>query len=392
MKTVPASLILFACIAASACSPSPQPPAVGTDPVALMQAADSATAAVGAVEYDFALSGTGDFESVIPPFTGSVMAGKPVESGYPLMLVQFSPDTLESGDILPELTIASDGDSAWVMDRSAMVMTRGALDCGGSDLFEFAFYALMIEFVVADPFLSEIEADSIAFEGTDSVAGVPCDVVYVVYQGGVENARWFIGSDDHLPRRVERIASEGGMAGSQILEISNLSVIDPAPEAGAYRLQDVPEEIVPEEYCSILAVGCPAPDWTLATPDGTAVTLSELEGNVVVLDFWATWCGPCAMAMPGMQALSEEFQDEPVRIIGVNVWEDGDPAAFMSDNGYTYQLVLGGDQVAEEYLVTGIPTFYVIGKDGRIAYSSRGYDPEGEAALRNEILEALEAQ
>ncbi len=392
MKTVPASLIVFLFIAASACNPSPPSPVVGNDPVALMQAADSATAAVGAVEYDFALSGTGDLESVIPPFTGSVMAGRPGESGYPLMLVLFTPDTLESGDILPELAVASDGDSAWVMDRSGMALTRGSLDSGGSDLLEFAFYALMIEFVVDDPFLSEIEADSIAFEGTDSVAGVPCDVVYVVYQGGVESARWFIGSDDHLPRRVERIGSEEGMEGSQVLEISNLAVIDPAPEAGAYRLPDVPEGIVPEDYCSILAEGCPAPDWTLETPDGTGVTLSELEGNVVVLDFWATWCGPCAMAMPGMQALSEEFQDDPVRIIGVNVWEDGDPVAFMADNGYTYQMVLGGDQVAEEYLVTGIPTFYVIGKDGRISYSSRGYDPEGEAVLRSEILEALEAQ
>jgi hypothetical protein len=98
------------------------------------------------------------------------------------------------------------------------------------------------------------------------------------------------------------------------------------------------------------------------------------------------------MAMPGLQAMSEEFADSAVVIIGVNVWEDGDPGAFMADNGYTYQIVLGGDAVADAYLVTGVPTFYVIGRDGRIAYTSRGYDPEGEVALRTQILEALARQ
>lgn len=388
MRTVFLSALGIAALMASACGTTPPAP-LEQDPVAMMRAADSATSMVQAVEYDFTLSGTGDLQAVVPPFHGTVRASRIEGDQPPLLNVTFLPDTLGNGDVLPDLEIASDGDSAWVLDRSAMMLTRGAHESGATDLLEFAFYALMIEYVVDDPFLSETEAESIAIEGVDSVAGVECDVVFVVYQDSGESARWFIGREDHLPRRVERLSASADMQGSQVLEIANLMVIDPAPGAETYRLSEIPPEILVEDYNSSLTTGGIAPDWTLETPEGESVTLSELQGSVVVLDFWATWCGPCAMAMPGLQAMSEEFADSAVVIMGVNVWEDGDPVAFMADNGYTYPIVLAGDAVADAYLVTGIPTFYVIGRDGRIAYTSRGYDPEGEVALRTQILEAL---
>ncbi len=390
MRTVPVLALAAFVVMLIACGPAPAP--ATPDPVALMRAADSAASSVMAVEYDFALSGSGDLEEMIPPFTGTVRAGRTAEGDFPLLRVEFDADTLDTGDILPSLTIASDGDSAWVLDRSALLLSRGSLEAGASDLLEFAFYGLMIEFVVDEPFSSEIEADSIAWERVDSVGGVPCDVIFVVYQDGIESARWFLGRDDHLPRRVERFASEEDMTGAQILEIADLAILDPVPGPEAYRLADIPDGIQTEDYSSVLGNGSQAPDWTLETPDGEQVTLSDLAGNVVVLDFWATWCGPCASAMPGIQALYEEFEGRPVRIIGVNVWEDGDPAAFMAENGYTYPIVIGGDEVAEAYLVTGIPTFYVIGMDGSVVYSSRGYDPAGEQTLRSQIEAALAAQ
>lgn len=390
MKTafiIPAAIALCTTFG---CDPGPQPPRTeGTDPIELMRAADSAAFAVPAVEYDFIIEGTDDFAAIVPPFRGTVTAARTPGSDYPVMNVSFTPDTLEDGNILPDLTVACDGDSAWVLDRSAMVLTRGSMESGASDILDFAFYALMIEFLVEGPFQSEISADSIAWEGVDSVSGVPCDVVFVVYEGSLEEVRWYIGQQDHLPRRVERFGDYEDMTGSQILQISDLRILDPAPEAASFRLEDIPAGVQVEDYSSVIEVGSPALDWTLQTPEGESVTLSDLKGNVVVLDFWATWCGPCAQAMPGLQALSVEFQDRPVRIIGVNVWEDGDPAAFMAENGYTYPIVVGGDSVAEDYLVTGIPTFYVIGRDGSVVFASRGYDPGGEQALRSQIEAAL---
>lgn len=367
-----------------------EPPAIdgaeaGGDPASLLAAADSACEAVQSVGYDFVLGGTGDLESMIPPFRGTVVATRNADLDHPMMLVHFLPDSLEDGTALPDLTIASDGDSAWVLDLTAGMMTRGGMETGGTDLLEPASYALLVEFMIDGPFQAEIAADTVRLEPPDTIGGVPCDVVYVVYQGGQGQARWFLGTDDHLPRRVERMARGSGMEGAQVLEIMNLEVLASPPALEVFRLSPPDPGIEFEEYMSVLPLGEPAPDWTLLTPDGREVTLSDLRDSVVVLDFWATWCGPCAMAMPGLQAIHEDYSDRPVRVIGINVWEEGDPVAFMTSNGYTYDIVLAGDGVAEDYLVTGIPTFYVIDPEGRIAFFVRGYDENGEEALREHL-------
>ncbi len=117
--------------------------------------------------------------------------------------------------------------------------------------------------------------------------------------------------------------------------------------------------------------------------------LGDYKGQVVVLDFWATWCGPCKMAMPGMQALHEHFQGRPVQVFGVNCWERGDPVAYMQANGFTYGLVLGGEQLAKSNQVDGIPTFVVIGVDGNRLHRAVGFDPAGEGKLRTIIEEHL---
>jgi thiol-disulfide isomerase/thioredoxin len=213
-------------------------------------------------------------------------------------------------------------------------------------------------------------------------------VLLVEYEGGASTAKWFLGAEDNLPRRVERFASNGDLSGSQVLVVSGLSFPGDLT-AEDFRPGDVAGMSL-EDYRSVLETGSQAPDWTLATPDGREVTLSALLDTVVVLDFWATWCGPCASAMPGMQELHDSYLGSPVRILGINVWESGDPAAFMADNGYTYDILLEGDPVAEEYLVSGIPTFYLIDRQGRVAWFARGFDPANEAELASRIDEALQ--
>ena len=139
----------------------------------------------------------------------------------------------------------------------------------------------------------------------------------------------------------------------------------------------------------MLKIGTSAPDFALKTPGGEKVSLAGLRGNVVVLDFWATWCGPCKMAMPGVQRLHEKFAGKPVRIFGVNCWErDGDPVQFMKDKKYTYGLLLEGDDVAEKFKVRAIPTFYVIDRAGKIAYAGF-YKPGHEDELTAVIEKAL---
>lgn len=135
------------------------------------------------------------------------------------------------------------------------------------------------------------------------------------------------------------------------------------------------------ERPKLLAVGDAAPDWKLLDPQGKEHTLSEYKGKVVVLDFWATWCGPCAKVMPGMEKLHRKYGSRGVAVFGVNSWENGDPVAMMKKKGFTYGLLLKGEEMAPTYGVTSLPVVYVIGADGRVVYSHAGPQQKNLADL-----------
>jgi thiol-disulfide isomerase/thioredoxin len=138
-------------------------------------------------------------------------------------------------------------------------------------------------------------------------------------------------------------------------------------------------------------VGAAAPDFNLTNLDGNTVTLASLKGKVVLLDFWATWCGPCKAAMPTIQKLHEAYKDRGVVILGVNTWEKNADAAkdYMARKKFTYGCLLNGDDLAKAYGVTGIPTLVIIGKDGRVAMADMGLSDDTGASLRKAIDAAL---
>ncbi len=142
----------------------------------------------------------------------------------------------------------------------------------------------------------------------------------------------------------------------------------------------------------LLKTGSPAPNWTMEDADGKRHSLADYQGQVVVMDFWATWCGPCIKAMPGLQRLHDKYGEENVKVIGVNTAENegADPAGFMKKKKYTYQLLLDSDNsVASTYQVRGIPAFYVVSGDGTIVYSAVGYSPDHEKELEKVIKEEV---
>jgi peroxiredoxin len=123
-------------------------------------------------------------------------------------------------------------------------------------------------------------------------------------------------------------------------------------------------------------VGQPAPDFTLQDLSSHPVTLSSDRGQkVVLLDFWATWCGPCRMAMPDLQDLADKFKDHGFEILSVNQGESADQVRdFLQRHKYTFHVILDQNQaVGSQYGVQGIPTLVLVDKKGVVQWIRVGY-------------------
>ena len=106
----------------------------------------------------------------------------------------------------------------------------------------------------------------------------------------------------------------------------------------------------------------------------------------VLVDFWATWCGPCADVMPRMQKLHEKYANQGVVVFGVNSFEKSNPVALMQKKRFSYGLLLKGEDLAEAYKITILPVVYIIGDDGKIIYCHEGADDKNLTSLIEKYL------
>ncbi|HEV2424095.1 MAG TPA: redoxin family protein [Terriglobia bacterium] len=137
-----------------------------------------------------------------------------------------------------------------------------------------------------------------------------------------------------------------------------------------------------------LYVGHPAPDFTLRNLDGSQTQLSALRGQVVLLDFWATWCGPCRYTMPRLDNLSKKFKSQGVVIMGIDDNEDEQTVRdFIREHHFEYPILLSSrrDGVLDHYSVRGLPTMVLIDRNGVVADYKLGYGNETEDDLRADL-------
>lgn len=136
-----------------------------------------------------------------------------------------------------------------------------------------------------------------------------------------------------------------------------------------------------------------APDFSLQTPEGETVSLSELRGQAVLVNLWATWCPPCRAEMPAIQKLYDEYKDQGFMVLAVNMTYQDNPQSvlpFTRENNLTFPVLLEETgEMARKYELRSLPSSFFVNRDGIIQEVVIG-GPMSEALLRTRIESILE--
>jgi len=132
-----------------------------------------------------------------------------------------------------------------------------------------------------------------------------------------------------------------------------------------------------------------APDFTLKTLDGQEIVLSQLKGKVVLLDFWATWCGPCREAIPHLIQLYKAYRENGFEVVGMSLDKgDGEVVRnFAKSMDIPYPIVMATEEVVRNYRVTSIPTTFIIDKEGTIRQRITGFNSTISQQMTSQVTD-----
>lgn len=135
-------------------------------------------------------------------------------------------------------------------------------------------------------------------------------------------------------------------------------------------------------------IGKAAVDFTLQDLSGKGVRLSDFRGKTVLLDFWATWCGPCVAEIPSLEALHRKYGEKGLVVIGMNTETDHNRVRDYAKDKISYLVLLDAEGKSKEYGVQGIPTKIYIDAEGKIRYREVGFNP-GKASEADDRIKKL---
>lgn len=299
----------------------------------------------------------------------------------------------------PSFAFSYDGVSFRILDESEkviQVIKSPTAYIGGQVLAETGGAMVgMPPYTQEKPFQLFLDTgEKFTYKGIQNINGEECDVISITRTIdhpalGKQTliSDWFLSRRDHLPR--------GNELGSVRKIIKILKINDEKIPINFFIpiKNNYSEKLITGKESrgkGLLTVGTTAPDWKLLDPQGKPHSISDYRGKIMVLDFWGTWCVPCWKTMPVIQSLHEKYKDRGVVFFGISIADqEGDPVGFMKRKGYTYNLLLNGDEISELYKAVQLPTLYVIDAAGRIIHAEYGFRENAKEELTAIIERAL---
>ncbi len=180
-------------------------------------------------------------------------------------------------------------------------------------------------------------------------------------------------------------------------EECRLLSFEPTLDESLLTLNAVPANVklsnyVPYEAPKPLRKRSVAPGWVLPTLSGDTLSLSDLRGKVVLIDFFYKSCAPCCAALPALQRLHEKYKDRGFVMVGIDPFDDPDEDAmadFLSKRGISYTVAFADRELAETYHVSGYPTLFFVNRKGKIMQVYVGYSKDLEAEIERQLLKML---
>lgn len=209
----------------------------------------------------------------------------------------------------------------------------------------------------------------------------------------------WIDKKDYLPLQYS-IAFDDVQQQDTMYQYEECRLVDfrPMADASKLTLESIPAEVTLQDYEPYkapepLPEGSPAPDWTLPTLTGEMVSLADLKGKVVLLDFFYKGCGPCCAALPVLQSLHEKYKDKGFIMIGIDPIDDPEEdemADFLAKRGITYTVLFSERKLYQTYQVWAFPTLFFLDREGKIAKMHKGFSKDMEEELEADLVELLE--